>query len=258
MAITHALVATGSPLVAATDWNDAHVVTAADIPIVDAAADFDATEVEGALAELQADAEAHVAAADPHPSYRLESVAIAAADVAADVATQAELDAHAAAADPHTGYVKENDASWTELTGAGQTSLHSHAGGGNPLDAWPVGSVFIAVVSTSPATLLGGGTWVAIAAGRMLIGLDSGDAAMDTPEETGGAKTHTLTTAEMPAHFHGQVAPTSASGGAVKLAVDTNASGTQAAALNTSSVGSSGAHNNLPPFFVVYMWKRTA
>jgi len=38
--------------------------------------------------------------------------------------------AHAGAADPHTGYVKENDANWLDLTDAGQTSLHSHAGGG--------------------------------------------------------------------------------------------------------------------------------
>ena len=38
----------------------------------------------------------HAGLSDPHPGYRLESVAIAAADVAADVATQAELDAHEA------------------------------------------------------------------------------------------------------------------------------------------------------------------
>src|SRR3990167_6217700 len=37
---------------------------------------------------------------------------------------------HAAAADPHTGYQKESDANWLDLTDAGQTSLHSHAGGG--------------------------------------------------------------------------------------------------------------------------------
>lgn len=89
------------------DTVDAHDASA--ISILDAASDFTATDVEGALAELQADAEAHVAASDPHTGYRLESVAIAAADVAADVATQAELDAHAAAADPHTGYQKESE-----------------------------------------------------------------------------------------------------------------------------------------------------
>lgn len=40
---------------------------------------------------------AHAGAIDPHAGYRLESAAITAADVAADVATQAELDAVAAA-----------------------------------------------------------------------------------------------------------------------------------------------------------------
>jgi hypothetical protein len=55
--------------------------------------------------------------------------------------------------------------------------------------AWPIGSVFIAVVSTDPATLLGFGTWAAFAAGRVLVGLDAGDASFDTVEETGGAKT---------------------------------------------------------------------
>ena len=56
-------------------------------------------------------------------------------------------------------------------------------------EAFPVGSVFIAVVSTNPGTLLGYGTWSAFAAGRVLVGLDSGDTVFDTVEETGGAKT---------------------------------------------------------------------
>jgi len=225
MAITHALVADGDPLVGAADWNDAHVVTAADIPIVDAADDFTATEVEGALAELQADAEAH-----------------------------------AAAADPHTGYVREADANWTDLTDAGETTLHSHpGGGGNPIDAWPVGSIFIAVVSTNPNTLLGGGTWAAIAAGRMLIGLDSGDATMDTVEETGGEKTHTLTAAEIPTHTHPEQTLGTTTGASSGFTRDTSMSGsTVAVTPTTGSTGGGGAHNNLPPFFVVYMWKRTA
>lgn len=142
-----------------------------------------------------------------------------------------------------------------ELVGGGATSLHSHAGGS---EAFPVGSVFIAVVSTNPATLLGYGTWSAFGAGKVLVGLDSGDTDFDVVEETGGEKTHVLTEAEMPAHVHAENAPISASGGALKLAVDSNASGTQAAGLDTDSKGSGQAHNNLQPYIVVYMWKRTA
>lgn len=69
---------------------------------------------------------------------------------------------------------------------------------------WPVGSVFISVVGTNPATLLGFGTWSAIGAGRVLVGQDAGDADFDTLEETGGAKTVTLTGAQsgMPQHTH--------------------------------------------------------
>ena len=53
---------------------------------------------------------------------------------------------------------------------------------------YPVGSIYSnAAVSTNPATLLGFGTWTAYAAGRVLVGLDSGNAAFNTLEETGGS-----------------------------------------------------------------------
>jgi hypothetical protein len=59
-------------------------------------------------------------------------------------------------------------------------------------EAFPVGSVFISVVSTNPGTLLGYGTWSAFGAGKVLVGLDSGDTDFDTVEETGGAKTKAI------------------------------------------------------------------
>lgn len=128
-------------------------------------------------------------------------------------------------------------------------------GGG---EAFPVGSVFIAVVSTNPGTLLGYGTWSAFAAGRMLVGIDAGDTDFDTAEETGGTKTHTLTEAEIPAHSHVEQAPSSASSGAMRFAVDTNASGTVSAGISTEATGGGGPHNNMPPYITCYMWKRTA
>ncbi len=69
---------------------------------------------------------------------------------------------------------------------------------------WPVGSIFISVVDTNPATLLGFGTWSAFGSGRTLVGLDAGQSEFDVLEETGGAKTHTLTSGEMPSHTHTQ------------------------------------------------------
>jgi hypothetical protein len=94
--------------------------------------------------------------------------------------------------------------------------------------AFPIGSVFIAVVSTNPATLLGYGTWSAFGAGRVLVGLDSGDTDFDTAEETGGAKTkaisahagtavadhasHTHTYTQVPNHLHTLATGTGASG----------------------------------------------
>jgi len=140
----------------------------------------------------------------------------------------------------------------------GRITAAANGSGGSALSAWPVGSVFISVVSTSPATLLGGGTWSAIGAGRVLVGLDSGDADFDTVEETGGSKTHTLTVDELPAHHHVENGPTSASGGSVGIANDTNASGSSDSNLITGDTGGGSAHSIVQPYLVVYMWKRTA
>jgi len=129
-------------------------------------------------------------------------------------------------------------------------------------DVYPVGSIYInASVSTNPGTLLGFGTWVAFGSGRTMVGLDAGQTEFNTLEETGGAKTHTLTISEMPSHRHqvGSTDSTAGTGGAVgnQEFVQDFGSGI-GTACNTSYQGSGSAHNNLQPYIVVYMWKRTA
>lgn len=121
---------------------------------------------------------------------------------------------------------------------------------------YPVGSIYSnAAVATNPGTLLGFGTWTAFGAGRVMVGLDAdGDADFDTVEQTGGAKTHTLTISEMPAHTHTYVEDYS-----------TNAYGPNATGIikdgtrskDTGSTGGGTAHNNLQPYITVYMWQRT-
>lgn len=62
-------------------------------------------------------------------------------------------------------------------------------GGGSPCDAYPIGSIYISVLATNPATLLGCGTWSAFGSGRTLVSQSGSDTDFDVPEETGGAKT---------------------------------------------------------------------
>lgn len=120
---------------------------------------------------------------------------------------------------------------------------------------YPVGSIYInASVSTNPATLLGFGTWTAFGAGRVLVGLDSTDTDFDSAEETGGAKTHTLTTSEIPSHTHTTTIGV-ASGGSAPGALE-NRTPTGGVNYTSSSTGGGQAHNNLQPYIVVYMWKR--
>jgi hypothetical protein len=125
--------------------------------------------------------------------------------------------------------------------------------------AWPVGSVFTSVVATNPATLLGFGTWSAFAAGRVLVGLDSGQTEFDTVKETGGAKTHTLQVSEIPSHTHVQTQNSVATGGLVGYAARDTSTNTQSATgYSTEATGGGGAHNNLQPYIVVHFWERTA
>ena len=121
--------------------------------------------------------------------------------------------------------------------------------------AYPVGSIYMSVNSTNPKTLFGG-TWVQIK-DRFLLAAGTTYKA----GTTGGEATHTLTESEMPSHNHAVYFPNDA-------AADHSAPGNYpdgpsdstyyAVGSYTSSAGGGGAHNNMPPYIAVYVWKRTA
>ncbi len=85
---------------------------------------------------------------------------------------------------------------------------------GSALDAWPVGSVYLAVDDVSPATKFGG-TWAALGAGKVLVGVNSQDPDFDVAEKTGGAKAVTPTGAVSQPTFTGTQASLTHSGAAV-------------------------------------------
>ena len=140
---------------------------------------------------------------------------------------------------------------------------------------YPIGSLYISTLSSSPEQMWNRGTWAAFGAGRVMVGYDISDADFNASEKTGGAKTVTLTAAQMPAHTHVQdphthtFLPRTATTGAVSTIVtgtlDTssavggaNQAHIQAATAVNQNAGGGGAHTNLQPFITVFAWKRTA
>lgn len=145
----------------------------------------------------------------------------------------------------------------------------------------PVGSIYTAIVSTNPATLLGFGTWSAFGAGRVMVGFDSSNALFDTAEETGGSAdaitvshTHTATTTITDSgHTHTANVPNEFATGTVVTSGLSSSDGLNSlgknvltsssttgitAATTVASSGSSGTNANYQPYITVYMWKRTA
>jgi hypothetical protein len=127
---------------------------------------------------------------------------------------------------------------------------------------YPVGSVYVnAEVATNPATLLGVGTWEAYGEGRVPVGKAS-SGTFDTLGATGGSETQALTEANLPAHSHSmgtQVSFNVSIDDRQVTVLDPFWSGFGGgSARSTGNTGSGTAHNNLQPYIVVYMWKRTA
>lgn len=158
-------------------------------------------------------------------------------------------------------------------------------GGARLLDIYPVGSIYMSVNSTSPATLFGG-TWEQIQDTFLLAAGSTYSAG-----STGGEAAHKLIESETPSHTHGSKLSATrinlhgyGAGGnfinnvnGVATGYDYNSNGFRSAAQLTKQTGSdsysgfelalshthnsfggNGTHNNMPPYLTVYMWKRTA
>lgn len=144
---------------------------------------------------------------------------------------------------------------------------------------YPVGSVYISFIYNSPANFIGG-TWEQLADAFLY-------AATSNIGVRGGEASHQLTVNELPSHQHGipqlegntntagehshkygssrdLAAPGGNHGTAFQASgYDTSASGSHQHTFktntsNTGYTGATSAHNNMPPYIIVYMWKRTA
>ena len=143
---------------------------------------------------------------------------------------------------------------------------------------YPVGSIYMSVNSTNPGTLFGG-TWVQLQ-NRFLLGAGSSY----SNGATGGSATVTLNVNQIPAHTHTQASctdpgnhshyipnarSTSSSGSPPKFESwptctstsrnhYTDGAGSHTHTITLNNTGGGQAHDNMPPYLVVYMWKRTA
>lgn len=152
--------------------------------------------------------------------------------------------------------------------------------GGDLLANHPIGSFYESELPTSPAALFGG-TWEQI---KDVFTLAAGDTY--SAGATGGEAEHTLTTDEMSPHTHGsktltgswtigvaRIGGTTTSSGIISdrqasrsayFSTTSSSSTTNTVGFNITathehdSVGGGQAHNNMPPYLVVYKWKRVA
>lgn len=128
------------------------------------------------------------------------------------------------------------------------------------LAAWPIGSIYMSVNSTSPANLFGG-TWERISETFLFAASSSYPAG-----STGGEFAHKLTQSELPNYSlsvaNGSNVIRSKTGSYADAYVQTQSSGWgipnwESKTVTVASGGSGAAHNNMPPYLSVWIWKRT-
>lgn len=120
---------------------------------------------------------------------------------------------------------------------------------------YPVGSIYMSLSSTDPKTLFGG-TWERLKDRFLLAAGDKYSVGA-----TGGEATHTLTKDEMPSHNHyAAINGGTDSYGQNRTTIGSFANKAQGYSDSSTifATGGGNAHNNMPPYLAVYMWKRTA
>jgi len=134
---------------------------------------------------------------------------------------------------------------------------------------YPIGSIYLSVNATNPATIFGG-SWERIE-GKFLLGTSQ-----DYPaNSTGGEAVVRLTHENLPAHSHNENIisnfgyPNSMVGNDANVPDNDIKTWTSGGYISggrwesktgfqnqTNTTGGNQAHNNMPPYLAVYMWKR--
>ena len=122
---------------------------------------------------------------------------------------------------------------------------------------YPIGSIFISINDTNPFEVMGVGTWEKIEDTFLLAA-----GTKYKNGSTGGEDAHVLTINEMPKHSH-KMKYDSVGWTAIKQSSGTNGiveynKSSYDGQYSTEEVGNGNAHNNMPPYLVVNMWKRVA
>lgn len=124
---------------------------------------------------------------------------------------------------------------------------------------YPVGCIFQTIESSFDPNVAFGGTWSRIK-GKFLVGVNEDESEYSEAESIGGEKTHTLTVSEMPSHFHSYYVNIQHGDGNIvsgeALTSGLQVGGRRRYSDGTISAGGDVAHNNLPPYYAVYIWKR--
>jgi hypothetical protein len=131
---------------------------------------------------------------------------------------------------------------------------------------YPVGSVLFSTDNNNPGTRFAGTTWERVAEGRFIASEGTGNDGTESKlitagNDSSGKYNHQLTEGELAAHSH---QAKWSGGGSQNLGGDTISPGNSNNGNDRystdviQSTGSNTPHNNIPPAFGMYVWKRTS